>query len=303
VVDILEDGSYSNPKKLGPEINTENREMFPFFDGKKLFFASDGHVGLGGLDVFEVALDEEEGFGEVKNMGQPINSNKDDFAYIVNKDYDKGFLSSNRSGGRGDDDIYSFVKLMPDELDPVAISGVVLTAETGDVIPNALIELLDENNKKIKEIESDADGSFVFEDLKADTKYTLRTQAETFETLETDMAMKTDDAEVTVALDKVKAMIAVEDGIKKIKLNNIHFNFDQHHIRPDAAMELDKAIALMQQNPSMKIRIESHTDSWGNNETYTYRTKGPSLPKPIWSLKVLIPSVLLKPKVLAKNNC
>ena len=108
VVDVLDDGSFSEPRNLGPGINTEKREMFPFFNGDKLYFSSDGHTGLGGLDVFESAYDAEQGFGEVVNLGKPINSNKDDFSYIVNEESQKGFFASNRDGGKGDDDIYSF---------------------------------------------------------------------------------------------------------------------------------------------------------------------------------------------------
>ncbi|NNK17719.1 MAG: cell envelope biogenesis protein OmpA, partial [Maribacter sp.] len=101
VVDVLDDGTFSDPRNLGPEINTERKEMFPFVNEEKLYFSSNGHVGLGGLDVFEAAFDEENGFQELKNVGQPINSNKDDFSYIVNEKNQKGFFASNRRGGKG----------------------------------------------------------------------------------------------------------------------------------------------------------------------------------------------------------
>ncbi|WP_273568668.1 cell envelope biogenesis protein OmpA [Maribacter halichondriae] len=92
VVDVLEGGSFSEARNLGPEINTEKKEMFPFINDKKLYFSSNGHTGLGGLDVFEVAYDDEEGFQEVVNVGRPVNSNLDDFSYIVDEETQKGFL-------------------------------------------------------------------------------------------------------------------------------------------------------------------------------------------------------------------
>ncbi|MEO0528185.1 MAG: cell envelope biogenesis protein OmpA, partial [Bacteroidota bacterium] len=154
VVDVLENGSFSEPRNLGPEINTEQKEMFPFINNKKLYFSSNGHVGLGGLDVYEVAFDEEEGFQEVKNVGKPINSNKDDFSYIVDEETQKGYFASNRQGGKGDDDIYSFKRLIVEEAKENlnAISGVVTELVTGEVMPEALVVLLDENNMKLKEV-------------------------------------------------------------------------------------------------------------------------------------------------------
>jgi len=99
VVDVTGPNSFSEPRNLGPEINTERKEMFPFINDKKLYFSSDGHTGLGGLDIYEVAYTEEEGFEEVKNLGKPINSNRDDFSYIINEENQQGFFASNRIDG------------------------------------------------------------------------------------------------------------------------------------------------------------------------------------------------------------
>jgi outer membrane protein OmpA-like peptidoglycan-associated protein len=267
VVDVLDDGSFSEPKNLGPEINTEQKEMFPFINDKKLYFSSNGHVGLGGLDVYEVAFGEEDGFLEVRNLGAPVNSNKDDFSYIVNEETQKGFFASNRAGGKGDDDIYSFKKLMIEEIPENlnAIAGVVTEMVTGDVMPRALVELLDENNIKLKEIETSEDGSFIFEDLDSNTKYTLRTVKGTyFEDTREATTKDNETVNVDVSLRKLNEMIAVEDGIRKLKTEMIHFNFDKSFIRKDAAEELDKLVSVMNEYPEMVIKIESHTDSRGS---------------------------------------
>ncbi|CAM3419567.1 OmpA family protein [Zobellia roscoffensis] len=267
VVDILEDGSFSEARNLGPTINTEQREMFPFFNGTKLYFSSDGFTGLGGLDVYESAYDEEEGFAEVKNLGQPVNSNKDDFSYIVNEENQQGYFASNREGGKGDDDIYSFKRLILEEVpeNNNAIAGFVTEMVTGDVMPQALVQLLDENGIKLKEMVTEDDGSFIFEDLNDSTQYTLKTVQPKF--VDNERLVETtvnDTTKVDIAMKRLEEMIAVEDGIKKIKTEMIYFNFDKSQIRPDASKELDKLVSVMKEYPSMVIKIESHTDSRGS---------------------------------------
>lgn len=267
VVDIQEDGSFSTPRNLGPEVNTEQKEMFPFIHGEKLFFSSNGHTGLGGLDIYEVSLSEEDGFKDVRNLGKPINSNKDDFSYIIDAEMETGFFASNRDGGKGRDDIYSFKKLVVEEVpeNKSAIAGVVVDLITGDVMPKALVEILDENNIKLKELETSEDGSFIFEDLEADTKYTLRTTKKGYFENTMEVATITNDTvNVDIAMRKLEAMIAVEDGLRKLKTEMIHFDFDKSYIRPDAAQELDKLVEVMTEYPDMVIKIESHTDSRGS---------------------------------------
>ncbi len=263
VVDVLGDGNYSEPKNLGPEINTEQKEMFPFINDKKLYFASNGHVGLGGLDVYEVAYDEK-GFKEVVNMGQPINSNKDDFSYIVNEENQKGYFASNRRGGKGDDDIYSFERLVLEEVVKNAISGVVTELITGDLMPKSLVTLLDENNIKLKEMVTEDDGSFVFEDLDSNTKYAIKTtKNEFFENLVTAETKENEVVNVDITMKKLKELIVIEDGIKKLKTDMIFFDFDKSYIRKDASLELDKLVQVMTEYHDMVIKIESHTDSRG----------------------------------------
>ena len=268
VVDVREDGSFSTPKNLGPEINTEHKEMFPFINNEKLYFSSNGHVGLGGLDVFEVAFDTENGFLEVRNVGKPINSEKDDFSFIVNEDTQKGYFASNRAGGKGDDDIYSFKTLEIEEVptNENAIAGIVTELITGEFMPNALVELLDENNIKLKEMQTDENGNFIFEDLESNKRYIIRTKQGSFE--ENDIEVKTVDNQlvnVDVTMKRLNDMIAVENGIRKLKTEMIHFDFDKSYIRDDAALELDKLVQVMNESPNMVIKIESHTDSRGSD--------------------------------------
>tara|TARA_R110001583_G_scaffold72776_2_gene203328 strand:+ start:1981 stop:4452 length:2472 start_codon:yes stop_codon:yes gene_type:complete len=273
VVDVLEDGNFSEPRNLGPEINTERKEMFPFVNNEKIYFSSDGHVGLGGLDIFEATIAEDGGFLEARNLGQPINSNKDDFSFIVNEEDQKGFFASNRKGGQGDDDLYSFKRLIVEEVPESknAIAGVVTDLITGERMPKTMITLLDENNIKMKEMVTDDQGSFIFEDLEGDTKYTIKTTVSDF--FDEEIAVSTKDNEVInteIALRRLKEMIAVEDGIRKLKTEMIYFDFDKSYIRKDAAKELDKLVQVMTEYPKMVIKIESHTDSRGKRAYNKY---------------------------------
>ena len=110
-VEIYEDNSYSYPQNLGPKINTSERESFPFVDkDNKLYFASDGQIGYGGLDIFTVEIKEDGSFGDVLNLGPPINTRKDDFSFYIDPDTNVGYFASNRDGGKGMDDIYAFTK-------------------------------------------------------------------------------------------------------------------------------------------------------------------------------------------------
>ncbi|MEM7382114.1 MAG: OmpA family protein, partial [Bacteroidota bacterium] len=271
VVDILGPGQFSEPRNLGPGVNTERREMFPFISNKKLYFSSDGHVGIGGLDIYEAPLDEENGFGEVRNIGKPVNSKVDDFSYIINEETQKGFFASNRRGGKGDDDIYSFKRLIPEEANKNAIAGVVTELVTGEVMPEALVILLDENNRKLKEIVTGEDGSFVFEDLDSNTKYTLKTVKGNFFDDEQLITTKDNElVEASVSMKRLQELIAIEDGIKKLKTEMIYFDFDKHYIRSDASDELDKLVEVMNEYQDMVIRIESHTDSRGKRAYNKY---------------------------------
>ncbi len=271
VVDVLGDDLFSEPRNLGPTINTERKEMFPFVNDKKLYFSSDGHTGLGGLDIYGASYDED-GFGKAINVGRPVNSNKDDISFIVNEETQKGFFASNREGGKGDDDIYSFIRSV-EELDENrnAIAGVVTEMVAGNIMPHALVQLWDENNVKLAETATDENGNFVFDSLKDHTRYILKASHEAFFDSRYDVATTHDNTVNTdIAMKRLEEIFTIEDGVRKLKTETIRFDFDRYNVRPDAAKELDKLVQIMNEYSDMVIKIESHTDSRGKKAYNRY---------------------------------
>ncbi|WP_010520421.1 OmpA family protein [Aquimarina agarivorans] len=272
VVDITGKDSYSEPKNLGSKINTEGRETFPFISKSgKLYFASDGHIGLGGLDVFISEPNEtKRGFSDPFNVGKPINSSDDDFTFIIDEATKIGFFTSNRYGGVGDDDIYSFVQT-EDLISSCNqyLSGIVTDAETRALLPNAKVVLFDANMDKIASTTADSDAKYSLP-IDCDRKYVIRASKEAYEFTEVNFA-STEAFEFKhnqpIQLRKGTAQLGVvtakvgDDLAKLLQLNPIYFDFDKSFIRPDAEIELQKVISVMKEYPEMNIDVRSHTDS------------------------------------------
>jgi len=261
VVDILGNNQFSEPKNLGEKINTTGREMFPYITDQALYFSSDGFLGLGGLDVFESRINENA-FDIPANLGAPLNSNRDDFGYIVNEATNKGFVCSNRKTGKGDDDIYSFERSCNQ-----AINGYVFDAISNNRIAGAMVTLKNANGIKVAETVSQLDGKYDFNNnVDCNTSYTIEVSKENYNNNAKAIvtANSSGKTEALVGLDP--ALIARENGILKIKIGIIFFDLDKSDIRYDAAIELNKVVLLMTQYPTVVIKIESHTDSRANDQ-------------------------------------
>jgi len=262
-VTINGDGSFGKPENLGSVINTEGRETFPFVTAdNELYFASDGHPGLGGLDVFVSKSEENGGYKEVVNVGEPVNTPKDDFSFIINNETKLGYLSSNRDGGQGNDDIYKLKEIKKLWCEQF-LAGVVTDKDTGLVVVNAKVTLMDSNFKFLKEVTTDAEGKFDFGKVTCDTKFYLRTEKVEYTTVETPTitGKETGKTFVPIEIEKTIKPAKVGDDLgKTLKLNIIYFDLDKSNIRQDAALELSKILAVLEQNPTMVIDIRSHTD-------------------------------------------
>ena len=261
-VKINDDGTFGTPENLGNTINTEGRETFPniAFDNT-LYFASDGHLGLGGLDVFESKFSNNQ-FQKPENVGKPINSSMDDFGFIVNKDK-SGFFTSNRDGGSGYDDIYSFT------ICAQKLYGIVTDVDTKEILPNSKVILFDSDMKKITEMTTDETGKYTFE-IECNTKYHVRASKEEYETTEKTFTSKSETGKTELNLELKRNIFPIKEGTDLAKIFDIsiiYFDLDKWNIRPDAAKDLQKILEVMKKHPKMEVDIRSHTDS---RQTHRY---------------------------------
>jgi peptidoglycan-associated lipoprotein len=262
-------GRFSRVKNLGPEINTPGNEMFPYMaEDAKLYFASDGHPGYGGLDLFVVK--RANGKTVIENLAQPVNSNADDFGIFLFR-ADRGFFTSNRDGGKGDDDIYTFVNEDPNlRVVNYYLQGVTYTKDDkgqNQILPNTKVSLIDANGDVMQDFVTGNDGKFLFrvyenEDyellgetdgyLKKRQPYSMKGKSLDPATLRELVTNVTFDT--LMVLDKIQLEVA-------FRLENIYYEFDQYDITPAAAKELDKLVQILIDNPEIEIELSSHTDS------------------------------------------
>ncbi|MFV8376007.1 OmpA family protein, partial [Flavobacterium sp. GSP11] len=267
-VKINDDGSFATPENLGNTINTEGKETFPFInDENELYFASDGHPGLGGLDVFMSKISEDATFNEVQNVGADVNSPKDDFAYLIDTKSRRGFFSSNRDGGQGYDDIYKFLetkKLICEQF----LYGEITDITTKELLPNTKITLYDSQFNLVNTTTSDDKGNYSFT-VECGKTYNVRAEKPEYTTKEQKITIASTNGKtyLPIGLEKSKCKVTVGDDLGKcFGIKMIYFDFDKSNIRVEAAIDLEKILDVLNQYPSMKLDIRSHTDSRGTFE-------------------------------------
>lgn len=259
-VAINRDGTFGEPMNLGDEINTEGRESFPFVTkDNHLYFASDGHPGLGGFDIFTTKIKQDGSFGPVENEGAEVNSPKDDFGYYRDSDNNRGFFSSNREGGLGSDDIYKFVS--KDKCKHV-LKGTITDKSTGEVLAGATVTLLNRSYNIVSETTTDASGTYLFE-VYCRKNYIVRASKTDYIHQEVKFKTPDDTGESTLdlALESTLCKVTVGDDLGKcFGIKMIYFDLDKSNIRAEAALDLAKILDVLNQYPTMKLDIRSHTD-------------------------------------------
>ena len=272
--------TYGEPINLGTTINTAGKEMFPFVgDDNTLYFSSNGHIGLGLLDVFQSKIDEENNkFDKPQNLGHPFNSKKDDFSFYMDEQGRKGFISSNRDKGKGDDDIYSFIiydqpkpkkiikkvikEVVKEEICYELVKGIVRSTHNNKPIPYATVKLVDIKGELLGEVFSDEKGQYIFDEIPCQVKeFIINGSKQDFKP----------DTNKTVTTG-IKGHEALADLFLKpliignqIVISPIYFDYDKSNIREDAQYELENIVSVMNNHPNMVIRIEAHTDSRGSS--------------------------------------
>ena len=251
-VSVDANGDFGTPENLGPKVNTEGNESFPFIsdDNKTLFFASSGKQGLGGLDIYQIDLSNAT---DAVNLGKPVNSEKDDFAFTFNKAKNIGFLSSNRDGN---DDIFSATPICAVEL-----LTVVSNAKTGELLANAKVSILDDKNNIVATEQSNAQGEVSYK-VECDKAYTIQASKETFEGNSFVFAKsKGPNGKVLAPLQPIEVIITPTEII----LNPIYFEFNKSNITQQGAFELDKLVQVLKDNDKLVIFAKSHTDKRGDD--------------------------------------
>ena len=241
---------WGEPVNLGPDINTPGDELFPFIheDGS-LYFSSDGHIGMGGLDIFH-ALNKDNSWGDVSNMKYPINSARDDFSIIFEGTNNRGYFTSNRKGGKGGDDIYQF---MSPQL-TFTLQGVVIDADTRDVLVGAKVVMTGDDGTSEEQL-TDEVGSYFFQ-LKISTNYDITASMPKY--------LSDNGKETTVGLEKSMDLVhdfELRNIRRPIELPNILYPLDEWYLLPESKVALDGLVHTLNANPNITIRIMSHTDS------------------------------------------
>ena len=266
-VNILENDEFGEPVNLGPVVNTSGRESFPFISAAgMLYFSSTGHVGLGGLDVFQVNINVDNATEkQVYHLGTQINSPFDDFAYTVNETSGSGYFSSNRPGGKGEDDIYSFERIK--KLNCTNNILIKVIEDNGEPVKNASLHLIESEHPSNK-ISTNKEAEFNAT-ISCEESLLFNVVAEGFKPREVFISRSqlSDKDELLVSLEPNERLsIKGQDLNSLMKLNKIYFELDKATIRPEAISSLDEIFMVMKEFPELKIEIGSHTDARASKE-------------------------------------
>ena len=246
---------WSDPVNLGPLVNTPGDEMFPFLaDEGVIYFASNGHVGMGGFDIYKTSEDENGAYILPVNLKSPVNSSFDDFGMIVETGGERGYLTSNRTGGKGGDDIYQF------ELPALVLNlkGIVTDSKTGAIMTGVKVQLI-ANDGTANQVKTDNTGKYEFKLIPL-TSYEIVVNTEGY------LKKSVNETTVGVELNKTFVVDLVIDPIKKeIILPLIKYDFNKAELRAESIVDLDKLVESLLDNPNVVIELKSHTDFVGSN--------------------------------------
>jgi len=266
-------GRFGKIKNMGPDINTSGDEMFPYMaENGKFYFASDGHPGYGMLDIFVV--NRANGKTVVENLGKPINSPSDDFGIFLFRP-DRGFFTSNREGGKGDDDIYTFVNEDPNlKVVNYFLQGIVYSHKkdsTLEAVNDTHVTLLDNGGETMQDFTTGNDGKFLFR-VYENENYNLLGEADGYLVKRQSFTMKGKSVDLSTLKELVTNItvdtVMILDKLSTtsvFELKNIYFLYDSANINRAAAVELDKLVDILNDNPEIKIELSSHTDSIGTD--------------------------------------
>lgn len=260
----------SAPINLGPRINSPGNEIAPFIFQGSLYFSSDIFYGIGGMDIYTSNMQSDDSFSIPINLGEGINSSYDDFGFIIKNDRNgfSGYFSSNREGGKGKDDIYGYKVSEKPGLKTIAIKGTVENSASRKNIDNAKITLLDENSVVLKETTSDDYGNFQFE-IPYRNSYAIKVNKKGhgvyFKTFGNDDEIAMSKKKLAIELPFIQDVVEEKEGKTVLRLKKFYFNAGSSQLTPEIKAVLDNVVAVVGNFPEIKLKIESHTNSRGND--------------------------------------
>ncbi|MCK0132444.1 OmpA family protein [Flavobacteriaceae bacterium F08102] len=271
VVDI-NNGHYGKPVNLGPTINSPAKEFTPFIDGDVIYFSSNRKGGKGGFDIYMTKLDGS--LPKPINLGEPMNSEADDFSFIIDSEKLKGYFSSNRARGVGDDDIYAFEQRTVNPICDQIITGIVKDKVSGLRVQNAFVALIDEQGNQLRKVETKFDGSFYFT-VDCARSYTLEITKEDYfgNTVNVTTSNKNGYENNEVIFIEEKEFV-VRNGHEMLNVQSINFELNSHEINPSSEQTLERVVKLMKKYPEMVIEFGAHTDARGGDAYNLNLTKG-----------------------------
>jgi outer membrane protein OmpA-like peptidoglycan-associated protein/Tol biopolymer transport system component len=283
----LANGKWSKAVNLGPKINTEYDEESPFIlpDGVTLYFASKGHESMGGFDIFTVTQSDDGLWSTPENIGFPINTTDDDVFYVPTKDEKHAYYASAKEWGYGDMDIYK-LSIITQKKIVAHLKGIIFDELSYKPI-EAKVEVTDaKTNEIIASLTSGVEAGDYYVSLPTGKKYNLTVSADKYithnETIDVPDTISNPEINKPIILQKIPIAASVKEKENKIMLdnkevavgqrivlNNVFFDFDKFTLRPESAVELDKWVAFLKENPTLKIEISGHTDNKGTAD-YNY---------------------------------
>ncbi|WP_233268279.1 OmpA family protein [Cellulophaga sp. L1A9] len=260
----------SAPINLGPKINSSGNEIAPFIFEGSLFFSSDIFYGLGGMDIYTSNMSVDE-FSTPVNLGRGINSTYDDFGFVLRKnDTDGsylGYFSSNREGGKGNDDIYGFKVDEKPGLKTIIVKGLVVNPANNRGIEEASITLFDENENILKQTLSDVAGNYQFE-IPFRKGYSVKAfkkgHGRFYAAFQNDQDAEAITEHLKIGLPFIQDVVEEKEDKTVIKLQKFYFSKGSSTITPAIAKELDKVAAIVVNFPEIELKVESHTNSRGS---------------------------------------
>ncbi|MDW8850723.1 OmpA family protein [Flavobacterium sp. MMLR14_040] len=262
----INNGSFGAPINLGKSSNTEGKETFPYVTQDEIYFASDGHPGLGGLDVFVGQIEDNGTISNIQNVGADINSPKDDFAYVIDPVSRRGYFSSNKDGGQGSDDIYVFLENKKLKCTQ-ELEGIITDVITGHVLPETKVTL-HENGVEKSTMISDAAGFYTFS-IECGKTYLVKAEKQNYKIkeLSVNIGKLNGKTSLPITLDHSRCKFAVGDDLGKcFGIKMIYFDLNKWSIETKAEVDLEKILAALNHNPNLKLDIRSYTDSRGSSK-------------------------------------